>query len=129
LIHPFSEAIETLQELVRRGVKLALITNGNAKKQRYKIDKFKLAEYFEVCLVEEEVGFGKPDRRVFELAMEKLGVTPSETWMVGDNLEWDIEIPKQLGIYTIWNDYLKRGLPTGSKIMPDQIIYQISELL
>jgi FMN phosphatase YigB (HAD superfamily) len=33
-----------------------------------------------------------------------LGVGPHETWMVGDNLEWEIVAPQRLGIYAIWHD-------------------------
>lgn len=129
MIHMFPDAEETIKELVSRGIKLALITNGNSVKQRYKINKFGLEKYFDACLVEGEVGFGKPDPRVFRLAMEKLQVTPEEVWMVGDNLEWDIEAPQKLGIYSIWNDYSRKGLPADSKIVPDRIINNIRELL
>jgi putative hydrolase of the HAD superfamily len=34
-------------------------------------------------------------------AMGVLGVGPEETWMVGDNLEWEIVAPQRLGIYAI----------------------------
>jgi putative hydrolase of the HAD superfamily len=29
--------------------------------------------------------------------MQALGVTAPETWMIGDNLEWEIEVPQRLG--------------------------------
>ncbi len=128
-IHPFPGAVETLQELVQRGVRLALLTNGNSVKQRYKITKFDLEKYFDVCLVEEELGFGKPDIRVFQMALNHLRVSPGKTWMVGDNLEWDIETPQKMGIFSVWNDHDHSGLPEDSKIFPDRIINNISELL
>lgn len=129
MIHMFPGSEETLKELVKRGVKLALLTNGNAEKQRYKINKFNLERFFDACLVEGELGFGKPDDRVFKLALDKLKVTPEQAWMVGDNLEWDIAASQKLGIYSIWNDYNKKGLPENSKIIPDRIINSIHELL
>lgn len=129
MIDLFPGAIETLRELTARNVKLALITNGNAAKQRYKIQKFKLDQNFDVCLVEGELGFGKPDRRVFEMALDGLRVSPEESWMVGDNLDWDIKVPKAMGMFTVWNDYARRGLPDNPSIIPDRIINNIRELI
>jgi putative hydrolase of the HAD superfamily len=129
MIHLFPNAIQTLEYLYKKGVKLAMLTNGSAETQRRKIERFKLAEYFETILIEGEQGFGKPDPRVYELALEKLQVNQSETWMIGDNLEWDVAAPQRLGIYSIWNDFNNVGLPQSSTIKPDRIVTNISELL
>lgn len=129
MIHLFPGAIETLEELTRRGIKLALLTNGNKAKQRAKIDRFNLQRFFQTCLVEGELGFGKPDLRVYGKALEELGVGADQTWMVGDNLEWDVAAPQKLGIYGIWNDYCGKGLPLHSGVVPDRIISNIRELL
>jgi putative hydrolase of the HAD superfamily len=61
--------------------------------------------------------------------MEVLGVGPDETWMVGDNLEWEIVAPRRLGIYAIWHDGYGVGLRYNSPIRPDRIIRRLSELL
>jgi putative hydrolase of the HAD superfamily len=61
--------------------------------------------------------------------MEVLGVGPDETWMVGDNLEWEIVAPQRLGIYAIWHDGYSIGLFRNSAIRPDRIIRRLSELL
>src|SRR5437763_897412 len=52
-----------------------------------------------------------------------------ETWMIGDNLEWEVEVPQRLGIYAIWMDAHGEGLPPGSTVKPDRIIRSLSELL
>ena len=57
-----------------RAPALGLVTNGAAAPQRAKIDRFDLARFFDVIVVEGEAGFGKPDRRVFERALGALGV-------------------------------------------------------
>lgn len=129
MIHLFPGAVETLEELAGKGVKLALLTNGNRVKQRAKIDRFNLERFFEICLVEGELGFGKPDARVYTTALGKLKIDASQTWMVGDNLEWDVAAPQKLGIFGIWNDYTKRGMPQHSGVVPDRIISSICELL
>ena len=61
--------------------------------------------------------------------MQALGVTPSETWMIGDNLEWEVEVPQRLGIYAVWVYAHGEGLPTGSTVKPDRIIRSLTELL
>ena len=125
----FPGAKETLEILHERGVRLALITNGDSAGQNAKIDRFQLRPYFEHTFVEGEVGFGKPEPRIYQLAMDKLNVTPQEVWMVGDNLEWEIGVPQQLGIYGVWNDWRGKGLPEGSDIVPDRIVNSIRELV
>jgi len=125
----FPGAHETLDRLKQLGVRLALITNGAAEPQRAKVIRFALAERFDHVQIEGEHGFGKPEERAYTHAMEALGVGPQETWMVGDNLEWEIVAPQRLGIYAIWYDGYATGLPSGCPIRPDRIIRSLPELL
>jgi putative hydrolase of the HAD superfamily len=120
------DAIDALKAL---GVKLALVTNGAAGPQRAKVERFALTHRFDHIQIEGEHGFGKPEERAYLHAMQALGVTAAETWMVGDNLEWEVEAPQRLGIYAIWIDVHGDGLPADSTIKPDRIIRSLSELL
>jgi putative hydrolase of the HAD superfamily len=110
-------------------VKLALVTNGAAEIQRAKVERFALTHRFDHIQIEGEHGFGKPDERAYLHAMRALGVTAPETWMIGDNLEWEIEVPQRLGIYAIWIDAHGEGLPAESTVKPDRIIRSLTELL
>lgn len=125
----FPDVEDTLQQLVKKDVKLVLLTNGAGDVQQEKIKRFGLIRYFPVRLIEGELGFGKPDQRFFEMAMIKLGVTPKQIWMVGDDLQRDIAGAQQSGIYSVCCDYRKGGLPEGAKVKPDKIINNITELL
>lgn len=125
----FPGALETIEELKRRGVKLALVTNGAAAPQRAKVERFDLARLFDHVQIEGEAGFGKPQEQAYLHAMQVLGVAPHETWMVGDNLEWEVTAPQRLGIYAVWHDHLGEGLPPGSLVKPDRIVRSIAELL
>ena len=120
------DAIDALKAL---GVKLALVTNGAAGPQRAKVERFALTHRFDHIQIEGEHGFGKPDDRAYLHAMQALGVTAAETWMIGDNLEWEVVAPQRLGIYAIWIDVHGDGLPAGSTIKPDRIIRSLTELL
>ena len=125
----FPDTEDALRKLIRKGVELALVTNGAGEIQRAKIERFRLARYFNACLIEGELGYGKPDPRFFEMALSKLKSAPSQSWMVGDDLERDIAGAQNKGIFSIWHDYDKKGLPENSRIKPDRIIKSISEVL
>jgi putative hydrolase of the HAD superfamily len=125
----FPGAHDAIDALKAHGVKLALVTNGGAETQRAKVERFALTHRFDHIQIEGEHGFGKPDERAYRHAMQALGVTAPETWMIGDNLEWEIEVPQRLGIYAIWMDPHGDGLPAGTSVKPDRIIRSLAELL
>ncbi len=125
---PLPEAIDTVRWLRDSGRRLALLTNGAAVAQRRKITRFDLADLFDAILVEGEVGFGKPDVRVYERALHALDVKASEAWMVGDNLEWDVAAPQRLGLSGVWIDTRGNGVPAHSPVRPDHIVRSLSGL-
>ena len=125
----FPGAHDAIDQLRSRGVKLALVTNGAADTQRAKVERFELAHRFHHVQIEGEHGFGKPEERAYLHAMQALGVSAGDTWMIGDNLEWEVEMPQKLGIYAIWMDVHGDGLPPESTVKPDRIIRSLKELL
>jgi FMN phosphatase YigB (HAD superfamily) len=52
-------------------------------------------------------GIEKPDPRIFELALERAGVEPSDAAYVGDNPEFDVDPPAALGMFPVLVD--RRG--------------------
>ncbi|MBN1191345.1 MAG: HAD-IA family hydrolase [Dehalococcoidales bacterium] len=122
-------AMEVLLTFKERGCPLALLTNGGSAVQRGKIERFRLAPFFECILIEGEFGTGKPDERIFRAALENLHAAPSRSWMVGDDLERDIAGAQKLGIGTIWMDWKKAGLAPYSRVRPDRTIQDLRELL
>ena len=63
--------------VIKKRAEVAIITNGTSQRQRAKIDKTKLNSCFETIIISEEVGFSKPDKQIFELALNNLNVHPS----------------------------------------------------
>lgn len=127
-LHLFPGAVEALERLRLRGVRLGLVTNGSATDQRAKIERFDLARHFDHIQIEGEFGCGKPDPRVYRAAMDALRSRPDETSFVGDNLEWDVAAPQRLGLYAIWVDTARQGLPAGTPVQPHQIVHSLAEL-
>jgi len=125
----FPGARETLAELRARGHRLALLTNGGALFQREKIERFELAPLFDVVLVEGELGFGKPDARVFERALRALGAQPGDSLMTGNDLGADVLGAKNAGIRSVWVDHAGGGVPENAPARPDRVVAAILELL
>ena len=77
--------------------------------QRSKIDRFALADISIRSSLKARLGSEARSSRV-QASAELLDVAPDETWMVGDNLEWDVAEPQRQGIYGIWIDVRGTGL-------------------
>lgn len=128
-IELFPGAIETLQALRQRGVRLALVTNGAAEPQRAKVRRFALENHFDHIQIEGEVGYGKPEDEAYQALLKALDVKPHEAWIVGDNLEWEVAAPQRHGIFAIWHDSEGQGLPPDAGCRPDRIIRSVPEIL
>jgi putative hydrolase of the HAD superfamily len=125
----FPESIEVLRDLRQRDARLALVTNGDPRHQRDKIEQNGLAPFFDVIVIEGEFGVGKPEPIVYRHALDGLAMAASEAVMVGDHLEWDVSAPQRLGMRGIWIDREGRGLPADTSVSPDRIIRNLRELL
>jgi putative hydrolase of the HAD superfamily len=126
-IAPLPGALEALDDLRTAGFRLGLITNGAADAQRAKIERFDLARHFDYIGIEGERGFGKPDLRAYQAALDALDAAPEETWMVGDRLDWDVLAPAELGIGGVWVN--PDGLPADGAEAGYRIVRTIAELL
>jgi putative hydrolase of the HAD superfamily len=127
-VQPFAGAIEALREFQQHGIRMALLTNGNACFQRMKIQRYNLERFFELIVIESEFGTGKPDPRVFLYALERLDASPSQAWMIGDDLRRDIQPAQELGLATVWVDYACTGLPGNSPLIPTWSVNSLAEL-
>eukprot|EP00899_Mesostigma_viride_P028482 jgi/Mesvir1/8819/Mv02720-RA.1 len=121
---------EFLAELKARGIHVFIITNGHPEIQRAKIEACKAADIFgEKILIGGDHTFEKPHKVIFEKAAQICGCELSETVMVGDSLQADIQGGKNAGcLATVWVNYKKAtSLPEGAP-HPDYTIMDISEL-
>ncbi len=88
-------------------------------------------KYFDSTMVSEEIGFSKPDIRMFAKVLENLGSKPEEAIMVGDRPDNDIIPAKLLGMKTIW---LRIGPHKDQKLRypsekPDYVITYINQVI
>jgi FMN phosphatase YigB (HAD superfamily) len=61
-----------------------------------------IATFFSVMIDSAVIGIRKPDPRIFETALRKIGAGPSEATVIGDSYERDIVPAKTLGCSTVW---------------------------
>ena len=115
-------AEETLLKLVNAGVPMGLITNGDSAGQRSKIERFGLDRFFKHILIEGEVGIGKPYVGIYRRALSLMDTDAANSWMVGDNLIWDIEAPQSIGMHGVWYDWRGKGLPPKPAAIPEAVI-------
>jgi putative hydrolase of the HAD superfamily len=94
--HVFDYTKELLDYLVER-YPLHILTNGFAEIQSKKLKGAGLESYFQTVVNAEDVGFKKPDPRIFAFALDKAKATASESLMIGDDLEADILGAKNCG--------------------------------
>lgn len=116
-VFPFTH--ETLSYLKSK-YELHIITNGFKESQALKMASAQLHAYFGEVITSECTGFGKPDKRIFQHALERAKATHAgNCLMVGDNLEADIIGAQNAGIDQVFFN------PEGKK-HPLKITYEIS---
>jgi putative hydrolase of the HAD superfamily len=75
-----------------------------------------------------ELGYRKPDRRLYDRALSRMNLSPWEVLFVGDSLYRDIYGAKRMGMKTVWFKNREKG-HERRKAEPDYIIYDFRELL
>ena len=103
---PYSDAQSTLAALIDKGYKLGIIANQKLGTEE-RLESWGLRQYFEVIAASAEIGYAKPDKEIFEKALELAKCTAAESVMVGDRLDNDIIPAKAIGMKTVW---VKNGL-------------------
>lgn len=111
-------------------VPLALVTNFDFFPHIHRaVDEQDLRSYFQRVVVSSEVGFKKPDPRIFDPALEAVKVDPARAAYVGDSVE-DVEGAKAAGMTAIRivrpNAPPRAGVP---RVAPDHTIADLRELL
>jgi putative hydrolase of the HAD superfamily len=96
----YDDAIPCLEVLHGR-YRLGVIANQPGE-VRAAMGRDGLAAFFEVWGISDELGVGKPDPTLFELAAKGAGVDPASAVMVGDRLDYDVRPAKRVGMRAIW---------------------------
>ena len=102
----FPYTIEILEYLKGKGYRMHLITNGFEKTQHSKLKNAGLTGYFGEVVTSEGSNSLKPHKEIFEYAFRKAGADPSESIMLGDSIEVDIQGAINAGIDQVYINHL-----------------------
>lgn len=125
-LDPFPEVPGVLHELKARGFVTAILSNGTPTMLSAAVQAAGLADAFDAVLSVEEVGVFKPHPRVYQLAVDRLGLPPGAIAFQSSN-SWDAYAASAFGMQTVWcNRYAQRTerLPGN----PDAVIRSLTEL-
>jgi 2-haloacid dehalogenase len=107
---------------------LGIVTNGIVHVQKQRLSKSGLEPYFKFMVISDEVGVAKPDRRIFDFALNRAGQpVPENVLMVGDRLPADILGAQRAGIKTCW--FNPSRFPNETEIAPDFEIHKLEDVL
>ncbi|RJP78926.1 MAG: HAD-IIIA family hydrolase [Candidatus Zixiibacteriota bacterium] len=95
----------TLIELMRRGYRLAVISDAPAKQAWLRLCALEIHHFFEAVITFEDTGVRKPDPRPFKMVMQAMGIQPDQALMIGDWPERDMVGAKAVGLRTVFARY------------------------
>lgn len=121
------DALPTLNLLVETGYHLALISNtADDTHVQHLVDGFGFRPLLDCVITSAGFGIRKPDRRIFQAALDHFGAKPEEAAMVGDLPEADILGANQMGIYSIW--ITRRAGDPNPAIEPNASVGTLAEI-
>jgi 2-haloacid dehalogenase len=125
-LEPFPEVREVLARLKSAGMRLAILSNGSPRMLEAVARAAKLEALFDAVLSVEEVGVYKPHPKVYQLAVDHLGVPAAAISFQSSNA-WDAHAASAFGMRVVWcNRYAQRRerLPG----CPDREVRSLTEL-
>ncbi len=116
---PIAGMLELVRELHQYGVPLAVVSNSEGR-LRELAEEMGLLRYFATVVDSGLLDFEKPDRRMFELAAQRLGTSSEGLVHVGDSWEADVLGALGAGARAIWlTSSEELELPSGAKACSD----------
>jgi epoxide hydrolase-like predicted phosphatase len=100
-LHPNERMIDYMRDLHDRGYKLAICTNNVREWERLWRAKLPVDELFDVVVDSAFVGARKPEPRIYEITLERLGLPASAALFI-DDVELNCQVARELGMEAIW---------------------------
>ena len=121
-------AKEVLQFFKDKNIPLGIVSNTVFPKRFHlnELERFGLLSYFDFEIFSSNFGFRKPHPKIFEMALQKLGLKPEEVVFIGDRLKEDVGGAKEMGMKGILK--YREGRNYSFPIVPDALVYNLIEL-
>jgi putative hydrolase of the HAD superfamily len=114
--------------VLREHFPLALVTDAQSAYARGELHRVGLLTYFDPIVVSGDHGFRKPDPRLFQLALDGLGVPAEQTLYIGNDMHRDIYGAREAGLRTVMFDS-DQGTKHFEGCVPDHTITDWRDLL
>ena len=118
-------APKLLQHLKKRG-SVNVLSNGFANLQFRKLQSAGLDRYIDLMVLSDDIGVTKPDKRLFDYALEKAKANAETTLMIGDNYDADILGAYNAGWKTIF--FNRRGESIENNVA-DLVVQSLEEII
>ena len=106
-----------LLEHLHGHARVVVVTNNEVAEQEEKVRFLGIGPLLDGLVVSEAVGVGKPDPRIFEVALSAANVPASATTMLGDSWTSDVLGARAVGIRAVWFNRFGRPLPDGGGVV------------
>ncbi|MBO9617922.1 MAG: YjjG family noncanonical pyrimidine nucleotidase [Niabella sp.] len=120
----FPYAAEILEYLTGRNYQLHLITNGFEEIQHHKINNSRINHYFDKVITSEGSNSLKPNKAIFDFALQATNATKEESIMLGDDLEADIIGAANAGLDQVYINHVNKKID----FKPTYTVYSLKEL-
>lgn len=122
----FPEVRDVLRRLKAKGIKTAILSNGTPEMLRASVEHSKIGDFLDAVLSVEDVGVYKPHPKVYQLAVDRLGIEPKAISFQSSNA-WDAYAASAFGMRVVWcNRYGQARERLPGK--PDREIKSLAEL-
>ena len=120
--------VREVLDVLRARCPLAIITDAQSAYARAELHKVGLLGYFDPIVVSGDHGYRKPDRRLFQLALDGMGAAAENALYVGNDMYRDIYGAQEAGLTTVMFDS-DQGEKTYGDCQPDYTITDFRDLL
>jgi putative hydrolase of the HAD superfamily len=120
--------VREVLDVLRARYPLAVVTDAQSAYARGELHKVGLLGYFDPIVVSGDHGYRKPDRRLFQFALDGMGVPAVNALYVGNDMHRDIYGARQAGLTTVMFDS-DQGTKVHLDCVPDYTITDLRELL
>lgn len=106
---------------------VVIVTNGIAEVQRRRLAGSPVREYITDIVISQEVGYAKPQREIFDIALKRLGIAHTEALMIGDGPSSDIAGANNAGIDVCF--YNPNGVVLRSPLHAEYEVSRLSDIV
>jgi epoxide hydrolase-like predicted phosphatase len=99
-LDPNEPMIDLMRELKRSGLRMAMLTNNVQEWEPLWRTMLPVDEIFETVVDSGYVGYRKPERQIYEITLERLGL-PASACLFVDDLEVNCEAARELGFTAV----------------------------